>query len=83
LLKRWFAAGETYAASLARFLCETEVLAVQDLFTRYLRNQTVIWESTIAFVRARIVGESLVHSQYQENLLDVPQNTFSSISEVM
>jgi len=55
LLKRWFAAaGErpTYAASLARFLCETEVLAVQDLFTRYLRNQTVIWESTIAFVRA-------------------------------
>jgi putative ATPase len=55
LLERWFAAtGErpTYAASLARFLCETEVRAIQDLFTRYLRDQTVIWESTIAFVRA-------------------------------
>ncbi len=54
LLDRWFApSGErpTYRAHLAQKLKPAEVSAVQNLFTHHLREQTVTWESTIAFVR--------------------------------
>ncbi len=40
----------SYADRLGKNLKEEEVRAVQELFNRYLLNQTVAWESTIAFV---------------------------------
>jgi putative ATPase len=55
LLERWFAptgTRPTYAAHLSRSLSEAEILTVKNIFSRHLRNQTVIWESAIAFVRA-------------------------------
>ncbi|MBW4492224.1 MAG: AAA family ATPase [Oscillatoria princeps RMCB-10] len=55
LLERWFASAgtrPTYAAHLSRSLSEAEIVTVKDIFSRHLRNQTVIWESSIAFVRA-------------------------------
>jgi len=55
LLERWFSPTvnrPTYATRLAEKLSQEEVLAVKDLFSRYLLNQTVTWESSIAFVQA-------------------------------
>jgi putative ATPase len=40
----------SYADRLGKNLKEEEVRAVQELFNRYLLNQTVAWESAIAFV---------------------------------
>lgn len=56
LLERWFASAgnrPTYATRLAEKLSQEEVVVVKDLFSRYLLNQTVTWETTIAFVQAR------------------------------
>jgi putative ATPase len=60
LLDRWFAtttatSRPSYAVHLERSLTKEEVRAVQNLFTRSLLNQTVTWESTIAFVQAESV----------------------------
>lgn len=55
LLERWFADPgnrPTYATRLAEKLSPEEVVVVKDLFSRYLLNQTVTWETTIAFVQA-------------------------------
>ncbi|MFH7026462.1 MAG: AAA family ATPase [Heteroscytonema crispum UTEX LB 1556] len=54
-LNRLFASNATrpsYADRLAENLKQEEILAVGELFNRYLLNQTVSWESTIAFVQA-------------------------------
>jgi putative ATPase len=40
----------SYADRLGKNLKEEEVRAVEELFNRYLLNQTVAWETTIAFV---------------------------------
>jgi putative ATPase len=40
----------SYADRLGKNLKEEEVRTVKELFNRYLLNQTVAWESTIAFV---------------------------------
>ncbi|MBF2005721.1 MAG: AAA family ATPase [Chlorogloeopsis fritschii C42_A2020_084] len=54
-LNRLFTSGTTrpsYAERLAENLEAEEVRAVQEIFTQNLLNQTVIWESAIAFVKA-------------------------------
>lgn len=55
LLERWFTPGvnSTYQDHLAAYLSETDIALVHDQFIRSLLNQTVQWESTIAFVQAR------------------------------
>lgn len=61
LIERWFALATaieqerpTYAQHLARFLNDAEIQTVQDIFTRLLLHQTVVWASTIAFIQAKV-----------------------------
>ena len=57
LLERWFTAATespTYADYLGRYLADTDIAKVRDLFQRYLQDQTVPWSSTIAFVQAQM-----------------------------
>lgn len=62
LLNRWFSTkvGQrpTYATHLSRLLSNSEVTAVCDLFTQHLHNQVVLWESAIAFVKARFTSST-------------------------
>ncbi|MDZ8055283.1 MAG: AAA family ATPase [Aulosira sp. ZfuVER01] len=54
-INRLFATNATrpsYADRLAKNLTVREIQAVQEIFTQYLLNQTVTWNSTIAFVQA-------------------------------
>ncbi|WP_193200305.1 AAA family ATPase [Nostoc sp. MG11] len=63
-LNRLFTAGTnrpSYVDHLSINLTLEEVQALKELFTRYLLNQTVSWESTIAFVQA---GSPVESSQY-------------------
>ncbi len=61
LLERWFMrsaqAEPTYALHLARLLSEAEIDLIRDLFTQRLQDQTVAWQSTIAFIRAQSRAE--------------------------
>lgn len=55
LLERWFDTCKnppSYREHLRRYLSDAEIAIVRHLFMHHLRNQTVQWESTIAFVRA-------------------------------
>ncbi|MBF2029432.1 MAG: AAA family ATPase [Oscillatoriales cyanobacterium C42_A2020_001] len=57
LLERWFSQGTqqlTYADHLSRYLNEGDIATIRDRFTKHLCNQAVKWQSTIAFVSARI-----------------------------
>lgn len=54
LVERWFAATpESYAAHLAQTLTAKEIGLIREQFVKRLCQQTVPWESTIAFLRAR------------------------------
>lgn len=55
LLERWFTPGvnSTYRDHLTAYLSESDIALVHDQFIRSLLNQTVQWQSTIAFVQAR------------------------------
>jgi len=56
LLERWFktaANPPSYSRHLALSLSKAEIAVVQDQFKRHLLNQTVAWESAIAFIQAR------------------------------
>jgi putative ATPase len=60
LLNRWFTTSETtvrpsYATWLAKNLKQEEVETVKNLFHRYLLNQTVNWNNTIAIVKGNLV----------------------------
>ncbi|MBP5974207.1 AAA family ATPase [Brasilonema sp. CT11] len=60
LLNRWFTTSETtarpsYATWLAKNLKQEEVETVKNLFHRYLLNQTVNWNNTIAIVKGNFV----------------------------
>ncbi|MUG91887.1 hypothetical protein F7734_05135 [Scytonema sp. UIC 10036] len=58
-LNRLFARNATrpsYRDLLANSLQEEDLTVVQQLFTQYLLNQTVTWESTIAYVVAQGSG---------------------------
>jgi putative ATPase len=53
-LRRLFTANTnrpSYADRLAQNLTQEEIHTLQDLFTRYLLNQSVSWESTVAFLK--------------------------------
>jgi putative ATPase len=55
LIERWFTTAAeplTYRDHLAHSLSDSDILEVHDLFIQYLSNQTVEWESNIAFVQA-------------------------------
>ncbi len=56
LLERWFtpaANPPSYSHYLALSLSKAEIAVVKDQFKRHLLNQTVTWESAIAFIQAR------------------------------
>ncbi|MBW4501492.1 MAG: AAA family ATPase [Scytonema hyalinum WJT4-NPBG1] len=60
LLNRWFTTSQTttrpsYATRLAENLKQEEVEIVKNLFHRYLLNQTVNWNNTIAIVKGNFV----------------------------
>ena len=60
LLNRWFTTSETttrpsYATRLAENLKQEEVEIVKNLFHRYLLNQTVNWNNTIAIVKGNFI----------------------------
>ncbi|WP_341530971.1 AAA family ATPase [Nostoc sp. UHCC 0302] len=53
-LSRLFTANTnrpSYADRLAQNLTQEEIHTLQDLFTRYFLNQSVSWESTVAFLK--------------------------------
>jgi len=55
LLARWFTTAAnppSYRHHLARHLAEAEIAVIQDQLKRHLLDQTVPWESTIAFIQA-------------------------------
>ena len=57
LLARWFrptpaGVGKlSYGDRLSQSLCKTDVAAIQKIFIRQLQNQTVHWQSTVAFIK--------------------------------
>jgi hypothetical protein len=56
LVERWFAPTQTtsrptYRQHLERMLTGDEVNLVQQVFSKYLNNQTVTWSSTIAYLQ--------------------------------
>ena len=56
LVERWFAPTRTaprptYRQYLERMLVVDEVNLVQQVFSKYLCNQTVNWSSTIAYLQ--------------------------------
>lgn len=56
LCDRWFTAGKsdqpTYVDHLAQFLSQAEIEKVKTLFRQQLCNQTVPWQTAIAFIHA-------------------------------
>ncbi|HEY9623191.1 MAG TPA: AAA family ATPase [Crinalium sp.] len=53
LLARWFQPGHerpSYLDHLSQSLTAAEIKKIQELFTRYLKDQVVEWEGAIAFV---------------------------------
>uniref|UniRef100_A0A832H1W5 Replication-associated recombination protein A n=1 Tax=Oscillatoriales cyanobacterium SpSt-402 TaxID=2282168 RepID=A0A832H1W5_9CYAN len=53
LIERWFSQGThqlTYADHLSRYLTHADIITIRDRFTEYLCNQSVVWQSTIAFI---------------------------------
>lgn len=57
LIERWFSQGThqlTYADHLSHYLNEGDIAKIRDRFTHHLCNQSVAWQSTIAFVTGRI-----------------------------
>ncbi|MEO0538945.1 MAG: AAA family ATPase [Cyanobacteria bacterium P01_A01_bin.123] len=56
LFNHWFSASGsgkklTYRDRLSAYLNETDLKTVETTFKRYLLNQTVLWQSQIAFIR--------------------------------
>ncbi len=57
LIERWFSQGTqqlTYADYLSHFLSQANIITVRDRFTEYLCNQSVVWQSTIAFIHGSV-----------------------------
>jgi putative ATPase len=64
LVERWFAPTHnsltrpTYRQHLERMLTGDEVNLVQQIFSKYLNNQTVTWSSTVAYLQVYLSSKS-------------------------
>lgn len=58
LLERWFITSNssrpTLAERLAQTLSQKEVGKIQELFTHYLLHKTLLWSTTVVFVKASL-----------------------------